>query len=250
MTLINDIISGTKGFGDILPEDLTTLLTQLQAKLTVSIIREGKETRNIVISFIRGDVYIDLTGLNKTLGKGKISGAVDIISGLLGGEDSASYVAEQASVMTESVSEFVYALAEAKNGSPTMTDEELAAQYIKMTLSGKDGLAITVVYGAVKSVVRYILGSEGLGDIIDMGSLVSNPTAGLTFGYDVELGLRLTVPSTVFNDNAFNQMNTLISEAKNYFGMTSDKIEMFTSDMFIDENNAGQGYLYQINSDK
>ena len=248
-TLINDIISGTKGFGDILPEDLTTLLTQLQAKLTVSIIREGKETRNIVISFIRGDVYIDLTGLNKTLGKGKISGAVDIISGLLGGEDSASYVAEQASVMTESVSEFVYALAEAKNGSPTMTDEELAAQYIKMTLSGKDGLAITVVYGAVKSVVRYILGSEGLGDIIDMVSLVSNPTAGLTFGYDVELGLRLTVPSTVFNDNDFNQMNTLISEAKNYFGMTSDKIEMFTSDMFIDENNAGQGYLYQINSD-
>ncbi|MGN0768139.1 MAG: hypothetical protein ACI4M8_02170, partial [Christensenellales bacterium] len=250
-TVINDIISGNKTFGDIMPDDITTLLAALQAKLTVNIIREGKETTSIAVSIIRGDVYLDLSGLNKTLGKGRIPDALGLIGTLLGGEaQNGSYVAESASAATESLAGLIDALIAAQNGSPAVTDEELAAQYLRFGLSGVNGLTVTVVYGAVKSVIRYLLGAEALADVIDMVTLVGNPEASLNLGYDVELGLRLRVPSTVFDDDDFNELNALISDAKNYFGFAADKVMMFTEDMFLDSELAGQGYAYVINSKK
>ena len=118
----------------------------VQAKLTVDIIRDGHEDSRIILAFLKGGLYIDLSGLNHTLGKIKIENVMDVVSSLTGGDSAENaYVKEQSALAVQTINDYLKLLAQAKNGSSAVSEKELKDTYLSLVLDGLEGLTITVV---------------------------------------------------------------------------------------------------------
>ena len=50
-----------------------------------------------------------------------------------------------------------------------------------------------------------------------MISFVSNPSLDITLGYDVKLGIKLNIPSNVYNDSDYIELIEYIEDAREFF---------------------------------
>ena len=216
-TLINDVLTGQG-----LNLDIIQLLKDAQATIRIDITRHEEnsdaiiDVSNIVIGYMNGDLYVDLSGLNDTLGRIKMEGLLDTVIKLLGNTSTVQQSSEKA---MKEVREFVKARAlVAQNGSSALSQEETLAAYIRLVMSGADGLSATVVYGAIYTVIKDLIGLDSIASVFELISDVSNPSLTANLGYDVKFGLIVKIPSNVFADDDYKNLNELIADAKEYFG--------------------------------
>ena len=242
--MMTDIMNGrTPELFDNL--DILELLDLIQAQIVIDIYKDGAETATstIMLAYMNGSLYIDLSGLNKTLGKVRVGDVYEAIGTLMGGVSTASqsseFVKNSANSALEAINGFIRAFAPS-NATKAVSDTELLDSYVKLLLDGREGMTVTIIYGAVYSVLKNILKLDSVAEILDVVSLTANPSVSANLGYDLVLGVTVNIPGTMYNDDDFIAINGLIDDAKENYGYTDETIELFENRKLVQNVNSDE----------
>ncbi|MBO4539644.1 MAG: hypothetical protein J5781_05155, partial [Clostridia bacterium] len=205
--------------------DFSKLMDELQAQIFVSVEADGIRKDNVIIlSYIRGDLYIDMSRLNASLGKIHVSN----LMGKLSAFTSTPSAAAKAGVTEEMYNAIKGYMDVLPNNAATqvVSQEDILNAIINLRLDAAKGIALEIFYGSVYTAIKYFV-SEELADTMEMIATFSNPSLELGVDYSVDLSVKLSVPTTIYNDEEYRQLAGWATAAQNYFGYTGQKTMLY-----------------------